>query len=247
MSMRDRKIQTEQKTRKFLTSAGFPSVWCLSGVPEGLLIAGDHQTSIQTRGKSNSPPSRSRPRQRGRRCPLLVLYCSRGPGFLSCHGTTELQQTPRPPFCIEVQVSGSKATSLSLLHAEAGLRKLRHLTKWAGAAVRMGQQGGQTEALWTHLDPSKPQERLHAPAGAHARSAATCHNHTEQEASDHLHLQLKTTFSVKTTFRKEKKRGRIIKRSALLLSMCPMNAIPRCSLGGAVFYLLVLARAMRAH
>ena len=49
----------------------------------------------------------------------------------------------------------------------------------------MGQQGGQTEALWTHLDPSKPQERLHAPAGAHARSAATCHNHTEQEASDH--------------------------------------------------------------
>ena len=112
------------------------------------------------------------------------------------------------------------------------------LVTWgdAGAAVRMGQQGGQTEALWTHLDPSKPQERLHAPAGAHARSAATCHNHTEQEASDHLHLQLKTTFSVKTTFRKEKKRGRIIKRSALLLSMCPMNAIPRCSLGGAVFY-----------
>ena len=109
------------------------------------------------------------------------------------------------------------------------------MTKWAGAAVRMGQQGGQTEALWTHLDPSKPQERLHAPAGAHARSAATCHNHTEQEASDHLHLQLKTTFSVKTTFRKEKKRERIIKRSALLLSICPMNAIPRCSLGGAVF------------
>ena len=97
----------------------------------------------------------------------------------------------------------------------------------------MGQQGGQTEALWTHLDPSKPQERLHAPAGAHARSAATCHNHTEQEASDHLHLQLKTTFSVKTTFREEKKRERIIKRSALLLSICPMNAIPRCSLGGA--------------
>ena len=76
MSMRDRKIQTEQKTRKFLTSAGFPSVWCLSGVPEGLLIAGDHQTNIQTRGKSNSPPSRSRPRQRGRRCPLLFLVCS---------------------------------------------------------------------------------------------------------------------------------------------------------------------------
>ena len=130
--------------------------------------------------------------------------------------------------------SGSRHVHLALACASRKeLRKLRHLTKWAGAAVRMGQQGGQTEALWTHLDPSKPQERLHAPAGADARSAATCHNHTEQEASDHLHLQLKTTFSVKTTFRKEKKRGRIIKRSALLLSMCPMKAIPRCSLGGA--------------
>ena len=106
------KYRQNKRQRKFLTSAGFPSVWCLSGVPEGLLIAGDHQTSIQTRGKSNSPPSRSRRRERGRRCPLLVLYCSRGPGFLSCHGTTELQQTPRPPFCIEVQVSGSKATWL---------------------------------------------------------------------------------------------------------------------------------------
>ena len=62
------KYRQNKRQRKFLTSAGFPSVWCLSGVPEGLLIAGDHQTSIQTRGKSNSPPSRSRPRQRGRRC-----------------------------------------------------------------------------------------------------------------------------------------------------------------------------------
>ena len=41
---------------------------------------------------------------------------------------------------------------------------------------------------------------------------------------------------VSSTFSQEKKRERIIKRSALLLSMCPMNAIPRCSLGGAVFY-----------
>ena len=62
---------------------------------------------------------------------------------------------------------------------------------------------------------------------------------------DHLHLQLKTTFSVKTTFRKEKKRGRIIKRSALLLSICPMNAIPRCSLGGAVFGRPSLVGAVR--
>ena len=54
------KYRQNKRQRKFLTSAGFPSVWCLSGVPEGLLIAGDHQTSIQTRGKSNSPPSRSR-------------------------------------------------------------------------------------------------------------------------------------------------------------------------------------------
>ena len=58
------KYRQNKRQRKFLTSAGFPSVWCLSGVPEGLLIAGDHQTSIQTRGKSNSPPSRSRTRQR---------------------------------------------------------------------------------------------------------------------------------------------------------------------------------------
>ena len=65
------KYRQNKRQRKFLTSAGFPSVWCLSGVPEGLLIAGDHQTSIQTRGKSNSPPSRSRRRERGRRCPLL--------------------------------------------------------------------------------------------------------------------------------------------------------------------------------
>ena len=111
MSMRDRKIQTEQKTRKFLTSAGFPSVWCIPGVPEGLLIAGDHQTSIQTRGKSNSPPSRSRPRQRERNGSFLFLLSLLPAGFLSCHWQTELQQTPRPPFCIEVQVSGSKATS----------------------------------------------------------------------------------------------------------------------------------------
>ena len=69
-------IQTEQKTKK-ITSAGFPSVWCLSGVPEGLLIAGDHQTNIQTRGKSNSPPSRSRRRERGRRCSLLRRVYSR--------------------------------------------------------------------------------------------------------------------------------------------------------------------------
>ena len=103
------------------------------------------------------------------------------------------------------QVASCPGLPVSPVEQKQRNAKLRHLTKWAGAAVRMGQQGGQTEALWTHLDPSKPQERLHAPAGAHARSAATCHNHTEQEASDHLHLQLKTTFSVKTTFRKEKK------------------------------------------
>ena len=53
------KYRQNKRQRKFLTSAGFPSVWCLSGVPEGLLIAGDHQTSTQTRGKSNSPPYRS--------------------------------------------------------------------------------------------------------------------------------------------------------------------------------------------
>ena len=70
------KYRQNKRQRKFLTSAGFPSVWCLSGVPEGLLIAGDHQTSIQTRGKSNSPPSRSRPRQRGRRCSLLGGHAS---------------------------------------------------------------------------------------------------------------------------------------------------------------------------
>ena len=68
------KYRQNKRQRKFLTSAGFPSVWCLSGVPEGLLIAGDHQTSIQTRGKSNSPPSRSRPRQRGRRCSALPQH-----------------------------------------------------------------------------------------------------------------------------------------------------------------------------
>ena len=74
--------------------------------------------------------------------------------------------------------SGLRHVHLALACASRKeLRKLRHLTKWAGAAVRMGQQGGQTEALWTHLDPSKPQERLHAPADAHARSAATCHSH----------------------------------------------------------------------
>ena len=112
---------------------------------------------------------------RGRRCPLLVLYCSRGPGFLSCHGTTELQQTPRSSFNNGHQVSTPKATSLSLLHAEAGLRKLRHLTKWAGAAVRMGQQGGQTEALWTHLDPSKPEEQRIMPLICPDARAVGCH------------------------------------------------------------------------
>ena len=71
------KYRQNKRQRKFLTSAGFPSVWCLSGVPEGLLIAGDHQTSIQTRGKSNSPPSRSRRRERGRRCSLLRRVYSR--------------------------------------------------------------------------------------------------------------------------------------------------------------------------
>ena len=106
------KYRQNKRQGKFLTSAGFPSVWCLSGVPEGLLIAGDHQTNIQTRGKSNSPPSRSRPRQRGRRCPLLVLICSRGVGFLSCHWQTELQQTPRSSFNNGHQVSTPKATWL---------------------------------------------------------------------------------------------------------------------------------------
>ena len=73
-------IQTEQKTRKFLTSAGFPSVWCLSGVPEGLLIAGDHQTSTQTRGKSNSPPSRKKDSLPPLPCPSTAGKCTNDPG-----------------------------------------------------------------------------------------------------------------------------------------------------------------------
>ena len=59
---------------------------------------------------------------------------------------------------------------------------------WAEVAQKLGFTGsteGKWSVLgltWTHIEP---QGRLHAPAGAHARSAATCHNHTEQEASDH--------------------------------------------------------------
>ena len=66
---------------------------------------------------------------------LLVLICSRGVGFLSCHWQTELQQTPRPPFCIEVQVSGSKATWLPSCASETtkynpyGSRILQPLTQ----------------------------------------------------------------------------------------------------------------------
>ena len=37
------KYRQNKRQRKFLTSAGFPSVWCLSGVPEGLLIAGSQE------------------------------------------------------------------------------------------------------------------------------------------------------------------------------------------------------------
>ena len=112
------KYRQNKRQRKFLTSAGFPSVWCLSGVPEGLLIAGDHQTSIQTRGKSNSPPSRSRPRQRERNGSFLFLLSLLPAGFLSCHWQTELQQTPRPSFNNATQVSTPKATSLPSCSSE---------------------------------------------------------------------------------------------------------------------------------
>ena len=63
--------------------------------------------------------------------------------------------------------SGLRHVHLALACASRKeLRKLRHLTKWAGAAVRMGQQGGQTEALWTHLDPSKPPQKAACPRHA---------------------------------------------------------------------------------
>ena len=129
------KYRQNKRQRKFLTSAGFPSVWCLSGVPEGLLIAGDHQTSIQTRGKSNSPPSRSRPRQRERNGSFLFLLSLLPAGFLSCHWQTELQQTPRPSFSPETQVSAPKATWLPSCASETtkynpyGSRILQPLTQ----------------------------------------------------------------------------------------------------------------------
>ena len=83
------KYRQNKRQRKFLTSAGFPSVWCLSGVPEGLLIAGDHQTSIQTRGKSNSPPSRSR---RGGR-DAAVVYGPRDCESVHANQATQLKHT----------------------------------------------------------------------------------------------------------------------------------------------------------
>ena len=112
------RYRQNKRQRKFLTSAGFPSVWCLSGVPEGLLIAGDHQTSIQTRGKSNSPPSRSRPRQRRRRCSLLIRGCS--PMSATCvlllHRHRQI--TPRARVSPDLQLSAPKATSLPSCSSE---------------------------------------------------------------------------------------------------------------------------------
>ena len=107
------KYRQNKRQRKFLTSAGFPSVWCLSGVPEGLLIAGDHQTSIQTRGKSNSPPSRSRPRQRGRRCSCFPRAFLLNP-VASVH-VPHRNSTRRIParVCIQRALSGCRTTSPS--------------------------------------------------------------------------------------------------------------------------------------
>ena len=88
-------------------------------------------------------------------------------------------------------------------------RKLRHLTKWAGAAVRMGQQGGQTEALWTHLDPSKPQERLHAPAGAHlTERCRASHRHALWPAAMHAPKK-RSEYSGLKPISLEKKRTRV--------------------------------------
>ena len=129
------KYRQNKRQRKFLTSAGFPSVWCLSGVPEGLRMAVVQWTSTQTRGKSNSPPSRSRPRQRERNGSFLFLLSLLPAGFLSCHRQTELQHTPRPSFSPETQVSAPKATWLPSCASETtkynpyGSRILQPLTQ----------------------------------------------------------------------------------------------------------------------
>ena len=87
-------------------------------------------------------------------------------------------------------------------------RKLRHLTKWAGAAVRMGQQGGQTEALWTHLDPSKPEEQRIMPLTCPDARAVGCHAGTSKGRTIALWSNAKY-FSLKAITLEKKKDARI--------------------------------------
>ena len=78
-------------------------------------VAPAHQ-KVDHRGLQVAYRSELRNRENSRL--LLVLYCSRGVGFLSCHGTTELQQTPRSSFSPETQVSAPKATWLPSCQTE---------------------------------------------------------------------------------------------------------------------------------
>ena len=136
---------------------------------------------------------------------LLVLYCSREPGFLSCHGTTELQQTPRPPFCIEVQVSGSKATSLPSCSSETrkcnpyGSRILQPLTQNLPSRLSSNfedlieRSAVSFSQIFAWFLP-KPVER-----------GRILVRHVKREPSDHVYLGQQTTFWVNTTFARNKK------------------------------------------
>ena len=84
------KYRQNKRQRKFLTSAGFPSVWCLSGVPEGLLIAGVQWTSTQKKRGSRTHLHLAATGREGRRdslpplpCPSTTGKCTNDPGSSS--------------------------------------------------------------------------------------------------------------------------------------------------------------------
>ena len=142
-----------------------------------------------------------------------------------------------------------------LLHVRVSLvspaeQKQRNASLSASRILRLvGKFSGFLRANPNCLPPTQtiqtqPSSSSRVSTHRHARGVGW-HAGTSS-ASEAVHVPRSTNYFLgQYYFRKKQKRERIIKRSALLLSMCPMNEIPRCSLGGAgaVFYRTLLNKA----
>ena len=115
------KYRQNKRQRKFLTSAGFPSVWCLSGVPEGLLIAGVQWTSTQRREEVEltSISQRRGGRDAATVCPLCLAQAPQE-NVRTTQGRPQSTPGHRPASFLPFESRSCPISSdfTSLLHAE---------------------------------------------------------------------------------------------------------------------------------